>query len=317
MGKKLINTKAMPREEWLQVRKHSIGGSDAGAIVGMSAYASPVTVYLDKMGLSKDKASNEAMRLGNDLEDYVAQRFTEETGKKVRNDNFMYKHDDYDFITANVDRVIVGENAGLECKTMNAWADYDFEAGEVPSQYFCQCQHYMAVMGFERMYLCILVFQRGVYVVPIERDDDFIDQLIVEEVRFWMEHVLAHIMPAPDESEATTKAINELWPAQNPGEQIELPELELLAREYREIGSAEKKLKERKDAIKNKIAAEMQTAERADSAGYYATYKAQVRKKVKDYEALKKDHPKIYEQYVEESTSRTLRVNVKKEKKGA
>lgn len=312
MARKMINTKNISHEEWLTLRKKSIGGSDAGSIVGMSQWSSPVTVYLDKLGMSKDKDTTEAMRLGTDLEDYVAKRFVEETGKKVRNDNFMYQHDDYDFITANIDRVVVGENAGLECKTMNAWADYDFENGDVPGNYFCQCQHYMAVMGFDRMYLCILVFQKGVHIVSIERDDSFIEQLINEEVRFWNDHVKAHIMPPPDESDATKNALDELWPSQTPGEQIEMPELDILAREYKECGEAEKRLKDRKSEIRNKIAAEMKTAERADSNGYYVTLKAQGSKRLKNADDFKAKYPEIYSQYVSESSSRVLRVNVKK-----
>lgn len=312
MAKKLINTKNISHEEWLTYRKNSIGGSDAGAIVGMNQWASPVTVYLDKLGMSKDKETSEAMRLGTDLEDYVAKRFEEKTGKRVRNDNFMYQHDDYEFITANIDRTVVGENAGLECKTMNAWADYDLEFGEVPQQYFCQCQHYMAVMGYERMYLCVLIFQKGVYVVSIERDQNFIDQLIAEEVRFWKEHVETHIMPAPDESDATKSALDELWPAQTPGEQIEMPELDELAREYKECGDAEKRLKDRKNEIRNVIAAKMKTAERADSNGFYVTLKAQSRKSLKNADDFEKRYPEVYKLYVTESSSRTLRVNKKK-----
>ena len=138
MARKLVNTKAMSYEEWLELRRHSIGGSEAGALLGLNPYASSLTLYLDKKGLSKPKETNEAMRIGTDLEEYVAKRFEEKTGKKVRKDNFMYMHDEYDFITANVDREIVGENSGLECKTMSAFNDYDLEGGEVPAYYFNQ-----------------------------------------------------------------------------------------------------------------------------------------------------------------------------------
>ena len=41
MGINVISTKKMPHEEWLQYRRQGIGGSDAGAICGMSPYASP------------------------------------------------------------------------------------------------------------------------------------------------------------------------------------------------------------------------------------------------------------------------------------
>ena len=177
MAKKLINTKEISHEEWLTLRKKSIGGSDAGALVDMNPYQSPISLYADKMGLSKPKESNEAMRLGTDLEDYVARRWMEKTEKKVRQDNFMYQDDEFEFITANIDRDVVGENAGLECKTMSSFAKYDLEGGEVPAMYFAQCQHYMMVRGYNKMYLAILVLQRGLYHFEIERDEEFISQL--------------------------------------------------------------------------------------------------------------------------------------------
>ena len=36
-----------------------------------------------------EEQDSEAVRIGHDLEDYVAQRFTEATGLKVRKSNFM------------------------------------------------------------------------------------------------------------------------------------------------------------------------------------------------------------------------------------
>ncbi len=57
---------------------------------------------------------NEAMRQGRDLEEYVAYRFCEETGKRCRRKNAILKNTDYPFAHANVDRWVVSENAGLE-----------------------------------------------------------------------------------------------------------------------------------------------------------------------------------------------------------
>ena len=72
----------MTHEEWLQARKSGIGGSDAGAICGLNPYTSPLAVYQDKVSETVEEKDNEAMRQGRDLEDYVARRFMEETGKR-------------------------------------------------------------------------------------------------------------------------------------------------------------------------------------------------------------------------------------------
>ena len=71
------------REEWLYDRLKGIGGSDVGAVLGLNKYKSAYTLWAEKCGLLQDEEEdNEAMRVGRDLEQYVADRFTEATGKK-------------------------------------------------------------------------------------------------------------------------------------------------------------------------------------------------------------------------------------------
>lgn len=78
-------------------------------------------VYQDKVSEEIEEIDNEAMRQGREFEDYVARRFTEATGKKVRRANAMFYHEKYPFMLADVDRMVVGENAGLECKTASPY----------------------------------------------------------------------------------------------------------------------------------------------------------------------------------------------------
>ena len=151
MPLKIAATKNMPREQWLQLRKQGIGGSDAGVVCGVNPYRSAFNVYHDKISEELSEAEdNEHMRQGRDLEDYCARRFSEATGLKVRRTNYLYRHETYDFMIADLDRVIVGENAGLECKTASAWsADKWKSVDTVPEAYILQCQHYMAVIGYD------------------------------------------------------------------------------------------------------------------------------------------------------------------------
>ena len=108
MYKKIAKTDEMSRDEWLKYRKLGIGGSDAGAICGVNPYASPISVYQDKTTDVLDTDDHETMRQGRDLEDYVARRFMEATGKKVRRSNYIYRSTEYPFMQANVDRLVSG-----------------------------------------------------------------------------------------------------------------------------------------------------------------------------------------------------------------
>ena len=46
--KVLTKTKDMTEIEWLKSRQQGIGGSDAGAILGVNNYKTPFDVYIDK-----------------------------------------------------------------------------------------------------------------------------------------------------------------------------------------------------------------------------------------------------------------------------
>ena len=109
------STAHMTREEWLEARKHSVGGSEIGAILGLNRFQTALTVWSNKTGRLPDAEDNEAMRQGRDLEAYVAERFCELTGKRVKRNNYIMTNDDFPHLHANVDRLVIGELLCLSC----------------------------------------------------------------------------------------------------------------------------------------------------------------------------------------------------------
>ena len=315
MPKKIADTKTMTHEEWLELRKSSIGGSDAGSCVNMNPYSSLISLYADKKGMSKEKEDNESMRLGRDLEAYVAERFCEKTGKKVRNDFYMYADDEYDFLTANIDRRVVGENSGLECKTMGSFAGYNFENGEVPGHYYCQCQHYMMVMGFDRVYLAILVLQRGLYVITIERNDDFIKQMREAEVDFWNNFIRKNVIPAPDGSEASLDTLKQLYPQSREKSEINISGLDQMIKDYKAASELCKEYEEKKAAIQGQICARLGNNEIGIGNDFGCSWKNQSKTSI-DTKRLKAERPEIFAQYSKTSEYRVFRTKnlTKKEK---
>lgn len=304
MAKILAKTKDMSVEEWRKLRKGSIGGSDAATILGFNNFSSLYTLYADKLNLISDKLDNEVMRIGRDLEEYVALRFTEATGKKVKRDNHMYIHDDYDFISANIDRRIVGENAGLECKTTNLFNKSDFENGEIPLYYYCQCMHYMAVMGFEKMYLAVLILGKAFYWFEIKRDENEIASLINSEIEFWNNYILTKTPPPVDDSQSTANTLKELYSEGGQAENIYLgTELEILAKTQTEI----KELKKREEKYKNIIIERLGNNDNGFSEKFIVTYKKQQRSDI-DKSRLKKEQPNIYKEYQKTTSLRVMRV---------
>ena len=107
--KRLVSTIGLPKEEWLKYRKQGMCGSDAGAIAGMNPYVSAFSVYQDKIADAiKEIPDNEAMKQGRDLEEYVAKRFSEETGLKVKRAYYIFQNEKYNWMLADFDRLIVG-----------------------------------------------------------------------------------------------------------------------------------------------------------------------------------------------------------------
>lgn len=115
---RFADTRDMSHSAWLEARRAGIGGSDAAAILGASPWATPLSVWADKQGLTAEKPDTIAMRFGRDAEEIVARWFAEDTGKTVARCNAILQHPEHPFMLANIDRQIRGERAGLECKAV-------------------------------------------------------------------------------------------------------------------------------------------------------------------------------------------------------
>jgi putative phage-type endonuclease len=253
--KTLISTANMPREEWLQWRKKGIGGSDAATVVGLNPYSSLLSLYAEKLGLLPEKEDTEQMRQGRDLEQYVAERFMEATGKKVKRLNAMLVHPENDFMIVNLDRVVVGENVPLECKTTSVYNKSDFENGEIPPYYYVQVQHECAVYGAPYGYLAVLVLNKGFFWYRIDADPNEQAALISAERKFWYENVMAQVPPDPDGSESAREAVQALCsPKDEPTGEALLHDMDKDIARLLALQEQIKPIQTEVDAIKQKIA---------------------------------------------------------------
>lgn len=313
MAKILTSTKDLSHGEWLEYRRKGLGGSDAPTIVGFNPYNSLFRLYADKKGLIGAVEDNEAMRQGRDLEQYVAERFMEATGKKVRRRNYMFQSEEYPFMLADIDREVVGESAGLECKTTSAFAKSDFESGEIPLYYYAQMTHYMTVMGYDRMYLAVVVLGRGFYWFCIERDESEIASLVAAEREFWETCILADKPPELDGSEATANALKEMYPTEQADTIVSLPD-DLMS-EYHKLKQLSDDVDSKLDCIKAQIQSTLGDMAEGQSDTYKVTWKTQKRTTV-DSKKLKSKYADIYSECSKESKSRVLKITEIKKKEG-
>ncbi len=301
-----LSTVGMSHEVWLEERRKGVGGSDASSIIGLNPWSSPYTVWADKLGKLPPKEDNEPMRLGRDLEDYVAKRFTEKTGKKVRRENAILYNSDFPFAHANVDRMVVGEDAGLECKTTSIMNLKRFKNGSYPDNYYVQCVHYLMVTGCQRWYLGVLVLGEGFYDFVIERDEEEIAALAKSEEDFW-EYVKSKTPPETDGKESTAKSILALYP-NSTDDVVGLTVFDRDLAEYMALSAQIKALEGRKDEMANKVKAYMKEAGKGESERYRVSYTTASKSNF-DAKRFAADHGDIdLSEYFKKITYRTFKV---------
>lgn len=310
---KKLSLKGMSHEEWLRLRKQGIGGSDAGAVCGVNPYRSAADVFLDKT--SEDTTSdedNEAMRQGRELEDYAAKRFMEASGLEVRKTGFLYQSEEHPFMLANIDRLVIGENAGLECKTCSAYSAENWKNGMIPESYQIQCQHYMAVMGWDHMYIACVILGKEFLYHRLERDNELIENLIEIERSFWERYVLAGRLPEPDGSKAYDEMLNQHFKAASQDKTL-LPligfDQDLQRRE--ELTELSEKIEREKSEIDQRLKLYLGEHEAAMNREYRINW-TNVTTGRFDSKRFKENHEALYKSYLKESTTR--RFTVKKVK---
>jgi putative phage-type endonuclease len=297
----------MEKEEWLEHRKQGIGGSDAAAILGMNPWRTPMDVWLEKTGeFTRNDEENEKMYWGTVLEDIVAREFMARTGLKVRRRNAILKHKQYPFMIANVDRLVVGQSAGLECKTAGQYSADNWAVG-VPDYYIPQVQHYMAVTGHKVWYVAVLIGGQEFKYYKVARDDSFIRELIQAETAFW-KLVEERTPPPIDGTSASTELIKKLYPEAEKGKEIELPfEAFELIQQYEQACEEEKRIQLIKSEATNRLKDMLGTAEKGSIHGRQVIWQNVTSKRL-DSKALQKEHPEIYGRFVRESIYRRFSI---------
>ena len=328
-----INAKFTPIEQdkepekWLQLRTTGIGGSDAGAIMGMNKYASPLTIYLAKKNVEGFKG-NAATEWGHILEEPIRRKAAEELGIKIDAVLGMFTSLEIPYMNANLDGICNAENpitignetveglGGHEIKTSGNGEG--FSDDEIPDSYYCQVQHYMAVTGLNWFILTAFFMntKRAKHYV-IRRNDDFIySKLIPAEKDFWENFVLKDNPPEPLGLDSESEYVSNLNIADN----VELDaETEDLIAERMEVQQQIKDLEQKESALKDSILihlsllsnSESNTAEKVSGSGdrYKLTYNLQKKVSV-DTDALKKSG--LFDDYKKETSYRILRISEKK-----
>ena len=284
-------------------RSKYIGGSDIGAILGLSRFRSPLEVWMEKSGKEVKKLDSLPLRFGSFAEEFVASEYSRATGFDLTHDESIHIHPDYSFMSAHIDRFVLEHDSPtprriLECKTANPFASSDWgEAGsdEVPLSYLCQSVWYMAITNINKVDLAVLFGNSDFRIYEITRDLELENTVLQKANLFWSECVIKDT-PPPAQSEAdcqalfskgdpakTVKAKTETWALAQ--------RLQLL---HNEIDMREEEI----STIKQSIMNQMGEAETLTYEGkVLATWKAPKPSFRLDSKRLELDHPEIATNY--------------------
>jgi putative phage-type endonuclease len=328
-------TAGMENNKWLEKRRSFIGGSDAGAVMGLSHYGSPLTVYMEKKGMAQVE-ENEAMLRGSIMEPYIRQLTQKEfPNMEIEESAFIFQSNEHPFMGANVDGFIfideeqqkelpfppdhfTNKCLGLGIHEIKTSQDgYGFSEDEIPDAYYAQVQHYMSVLDLPWAILSVYIISKNkIRHYPIMRDDTFITRLIEAEKDFWENYFVPGVMPSAMGLDYEEDLITGLF--QGGQSTIVLGDAEKkLCADYVELNASIKESEERKKAIANDLklllvqkAQPGQEMKISAITGPFNISWSRYERTSIDTEALKKAG--LYDQYSKKSESGMFRITEKK-----
>ena len=305
--KRLVNTKNLSREDWLQFRKQGIGSSDAAAACGIHPYLSMLELWMIKTGRMESSIDQSIegyspLYWGNTLEPMVAKYYQEHTGNKVRRVNAILQHPDPDkaFMLANLDYAITGSDEVqiLECKTAGEHGAKLWKHG-VPLYVTCQVQHQLAVTGKTAAHICVLLCGHEAKIYKVERDERLIESIIEHERLFW-QYVETDTPPTPDHSESAARALKQLYPNPKPSSKVDLTDDDGANKLFEQLLSYRdymQELEQRHDQVKHQLQSLIADNEVAVFEKGAISWKRSKDSTSLDSNALIKAHPELLEQF--------------------
>ena len=312
-------------EEWKAVRNKGIGGSDVGAICGVSPFSSARQIYFNKTGqfeeaMQPGAASLERMHFGHLLEPIVADEFArrELTADKNRKGwmlctmNATVCHKDHPWMRANVDRLIMDENDNivgiLECKTTSEYNNEEWENGDILLSYLYQLNWYMHILDVKWGAFACLVGGNKFYSYEVYRNDELLRDIIIPAVEdFWFNNVLK--LKEPELQAVDTAFANDTYAEVEKNSEIMLEDEESdnLAAVVVECKAKIKELEKTMEEAQNRLKDRLKDNEIGYCRNYTIKWSPRSQTRV-DTTLLRTTFPEVYEQCKKQTSYRVMTV---------
>ena len=167
------------------------------------------------------------------------------------------------------------------------------------------------------VYLAILVLQRGLFVIEVKRDDDFIKSLREAETAFWTGYIMQDRMPDPDGSDSSLATLKEIYPRSYSGTVIAIPGLDRMITDYKSLKRIADDYAKQAEEIKSQICKKLGYNEIGEGIQYGCSWKTQSKTSGYDMAKLHEDYPDInLDKYKKVSEYRVFRTKDLTKKKG-
>jgi predicted phage-related endonuclease len=253
------------RASWLAMRATGIGASESPMLFGQSSYGGPARVYESKVNPKVEDDATPWQRWGHLLERLVCKETAREITESENHPGHysavmsgdMLRSREWPWMFCTIDAYLRKEDEAkvprrvchMQAKTrrFESWENGPAEDTLI------QCQHEMAVMGTDHCFASALIGGNDLRWIRLDRDDEFIAQLVEVTGKFW-ERVENRMPPPPLPEPGIAQVVSRLYPVTT-GETVHLTGEEWtgLDEQWAEADAAMRKAKKVKDEISGRI----------------------------------------------------------------
>lgn len=253
-------------------RKKFIGASEVAAVLGLSKWKSPLSLWAEKTGRIQNNLSEfEAVEWGTRLEEVVAKKFSQLHGVKLMAYKKRFVHPEHDFISCELDRIIVGTDEICEIKTCSAYMLKEWGKDDIPADYTCQVNLQMGLSGRDTAWIAVLCGGQKYFERQVKFDKEFYDKQIESCVHFWNEFVKKDVAPMACASD--NDLLGDLYPQSKPLAVKLSSEFDYLIEERAGAIEAKKEAENACKEVEAKIKQALGDSEAGETEKYLVTWK--------------------------------------------
>jgi len=245
------------KEQFDEERRSAITSTDVAAILGLSKWSTPLSVFKEKVGEGNPWKPSLPAWLGNRMEEIVSELYTQASGNRVRADNRFHRHPQYPWFGCHLDRRVVGDpDLIVELKTRNSLQGWGEDgSSDVPPDIFCQVQSQLLITDAREAHVAVLFNSRAFRVYRLTPDLDFAAKLYPTLEDFWFNYVLAGVPPLPSGRDVDTDIINAIAGGTTGVMKSATPEMEELVQRLRLVRLEAAQVELAKTEAENRIKA--------------------------------------------------------------